>query len=99
MVHGVSGSYISRPKQTFVARNRAYYTEFDIIAQFSIIGIGMNAVRLERNYAAQFHSTSNCIKFGEGAQSPRNLRAIGRVYCVMQGSAACSFSLSVIIFW
>ena len=51
----------------------------------------------QRNYAAQFHATSSCIKFGEGAQSPRNLRAIGRVYCVMQGSAACSYSL--IWFW
>ena len=51
----------------------------------------------QRNYAAQFHATSSCIKFGKGAQSPRNLRAIGRVYCVMQGSAACSYSL--IWFW
>ena len=26
----------------------------------------------QRNYAAQFHATTSCIKFGEGAQSPRN---------------------------
>ena len=38
-----------------------------------------------------------CIKFGKGAQLPKNLRAIGRVYCVMQGSVACSYSL--IWFW
>ena len=25
-----------------------------------------------RDYAAQYHATSSCIKFGEGAQSPRN---------------------------